>query len=59
MSLKTPILFLIFNRPDITQRVFNEIRRAKPAKLFVAADGPRPDRDGETERCQKTREVIN
>ncbi len=38
-KLTTPILFLIFNRTDTTQRVFNEIRKAKPAKLFVAADG--------------------
>ncbi len=42
--LKTPILFLIFNRPDTTQIVFNEIRKAQPAQLFVAADGPRKER---------------
>lgn len=57
--LTMPILFLIFNRPDTTQRVFNEIRKAKPTKLFVAADGPRPDRRGESEKCKAARDIIN
>ncbi|RPJ79079.1 MAG: glycosyltransferase family 2 protein [Alphaproteobacteria bacterium] len=54
----TPVLFIIFNRPDTTQRVFNEIRKAKPAKLFIAADGTRNDKDGEAEKCQAARDVI-
>jgi hypothetical protein len=40
----TPVLFLIFNRPGTIQLVFNEIQKAKPKQLFVAADGPRKDR---------------
>ncbi len=56
---KTPILLLIFNRYDTTLRVFEEIRKVKPAKLYVAADGPRPDRLEDIEKCQKTREIIN
>jgi len=40
-KLTTPILFLVFNRPDTTKKVFEEIRKAKPSKLFIAADGPR------------------
>jgi len=39
--LKSPVLFLIFNRPDETIRVFQEIKKAQPEKLFIAADGPR------------------
>jgi len=57
-KLTTPILFLIFDRPDTTQRVFNEIRKAKPAKLFVAADGPRDNKKGEKEKCKQTRKII-
>lgn len=40
-SFKIPILFLIFNRPDTTQKVFNEIKKVKPSRLFIASDGPR------------------
>ncbi|MBA7568032.1 hypothetical protein ES708_09751 [subsurface metagenome] len=56
--LITPVLFMIFNRPDTTQKVFNAIRQAKPKQLFVAADGPRPDKEGEMEKCQKAREIA-
>lgn len=56
--LNTPILFLIFNRPETTKKVFHQIRKAKPAELYVAADGPREDEPGESELCKKTRGII-
>jgi len=55
---KTPVAFLVFNRPDTTKKVFSEIARAKPEKLFVVADGPRHERAGEAERCEAVRKVI-
>ncbi len=55
----TPILFVIFNRPDTTFRVFEAIRTAKPTKLFVAADGPRKDRPGDEEKCRQARTVLD
>lgn len=54
-----PVLFLIFNRPDLTARVFERIREAQPRLLFVAADGPRADRDGEVELCAATRAIVD
>ena len=56
--MKQPVLFIIFNRPATTQRVFQEIRKAKPPKLFVNADGPRGGSPGDAERCQEAREII-
>lgn len=56
--LTTPVLFMIFNRPDTTQQVFNTIKQAKPKQLFVAADGPREGKEGEKEKCEQTRKVI-
>ena len=56
--MRTPVVFLIFNRPDETARVFEKIRDARPPKLLVVADGPRPDRSGETQNCLATRKVI-
>jgi len=56
--LTTPVLFMIFNRPDTTQRVFDEIRKARPSKLFVAADGPREGKTVESEMCRQTRKII-
>jgi hypothetical protein len=56
--LQTPVAFLIFNRPETTKRVFEEIRKAQPSKLYVIADGPRIDRPGEDLKCQLSREII-
>lgn len=56
--LKTPVAFLIFNRPDTTERVFAEIARAKPPKLLVVADGARLNRPGEEEKVVATRAIL-
>ena len=57
--MKTAVLFLIFNRPDTAEQVFGAIREARPPRLYVAADGPRADRPGETEKCARTRAIID
>jgi hypothetical protein len=57
-SLSTPVAFIIFNRPDVTARVFAEIAKARPPKLLVIADGPRADRAGEAALCAQTRAII-
>jgi len=56
--LKTAVLFLIFNRPDATKQVFDAIRKAKPARLYVAADGPRGDKPGEVEKVEQVRRIA-
>lgn len=56
---ETPILFLVFNRPDETQVVFNRIKEIKPKYLYVSADGPRVSKEGESEKCSRVREIIN
>jgi len=58
-QFKTPILFLVFNRFDTAKQVFDEIKRQKPKYLYVAADGPRRDRIGEAEKCQKVRSLVD
>ncbi len=55
----TPVLFIIFNRPDATSKVFETIRLVRPTQLFIAADGPRNQEEGETEKCRLTREIIS
>src|ERR1700730_13673081 len=40
-GLDTPVVLLIFNRPDFTEVVFRAIAQARPKRLFVFADGPR------------------
>ena len=57
--MKTPIALIIFNRPDYTERVFEAIRQAKPPQLLVIADGPRPDRVEDIQKCAATRAIID
>ena len=54
----TPILFLIFNRLDTAQRVFEKIKEQKPKYLYIAADWPRKNKKWEAEACKQTREEI-
>ena len=56
--MKSPVLLLIFNRPETTQKVFNAIRSARPKKLYVSADGPRSDEMDEREKCEEARKVA-
>ena len=56
--LTTAVLFLIFNRPDTTQKVFNAIRQAKPKQFFIAENGPREGKEGEKGKCEQAREII-
>lgn len=52
-----PVLFLIYNRPDLTFKAFEPIKRLKPANLFIAADGPREGVQKDKELCAQTREI--
>ena len=56
--LQTPVLFIIFNRPETTKRVFSAIRNARPTQLFIAADGPRPGKE-EQQMCNETRKIVS
>jgi hypothetical protein len=58
MPLSTPVAFFIFNRPETTARVFEEIRRAEPKQLLIVADGPRADRPGEDQKCAAARRIT-
>jgi hypothetical protein len=57
--MRTPVAIIIFNRPDITERVVAEIARARPQKLLVIADGPRPEQAGEAEKCAAARAIVD
>nr|WKN36964.1 nucleotide-diphospho-sugar transferase [Tunicatimonas sp. TK19036] len=56
--LDTPVLFLVFNRPDLTRQVFARIREVQPKKLFIAADGPRRNHAQDATKCLEVREIV-
>lgn len=56
--LNTAVLFLVFNRIAPTKKVFEAIRKAKPPRLYIAADGARASKQGEEEKVKEVREFI-
>ncbi|MEM9808496.1 MAG: glycosyltransferase family 2 protein [Cyanobacteria bacterium P01_D01_bin.56] len=57
--MNIPIVFIIFNRPEVTQRTFAMLRTAQPRHLFVIADAPRKNRPDEVRKCAETRRIID
>lgn len=39
------VLILFFNRPEPLSKVFEQVRKARPTRLFLYQDGPRGERD--------------
>lgn len=55
---QTPILFLVFNRIDVTKQVFQTIESIKPRWLYIASDGPREAIDGEERDVFEIRKYV-
>lgn len=56
--MDTPLLLIAWRRPRTLRQVINAIRPVAPTRLFVACDGPNPERPGEAEKVAATRAVI-
>ena len=54
--LRTPVLFIAFNRYDSARQVMEAIREAKPPRLYFACDGPR--NEAEKARCERVRSLV-
>lgn len=59
MSLSTPVVLIVFNRPETTRRVLQQIRTARPSRLFVVGDGPRESNPTDEENCKKVRDCVD
>lgn len=56
--MKTPVLLVVFNRPDLTEKTFKRISDAKPEKLFLVADGPREGNDKDRVACDEVKRIV-
>ena len=52
------VLLITFNRLDYVKETFEQIRIAKPPRLYLASDGPRENVPGEAEKVQEIRDFI-
>ncbi len=55
--MESPVLLILYNRPESTQRVFERISRSRPPRLYIAADGPDPQDASARETCHQARAV--
>ena len=56
--MNTPVVFIVFNRPEPACRVLERIREARPPKLLVVCDGPRAHVPTDAARVAEVRELI-
>ena len=56
--MRSPVLLLIYRRPELTAKVMSAIRQARPEKLWIAADAPHPDRAEEQRLCAEARAMA-
>ena len=55
---KLPILMMVFNRPELTKKVFSKVRKYKPKKLFISCDGPRKNIKNEKYICEEVKDIF-
>lgn len=52
------VLCVFFVRPDTFEKVFEQVRLARPSKLFLYQDGPRPGRSDDVQNIAKCRAIA-
>jgi hypothetical protein len=57
--MKSPVLVIGFNRPELLRQVLESLRAAAPSRVYLAIDGPREGRIGEAERVRECRELVS
>ena len=52
--IETPVLIIIFNRPDFSKKAFENLQKVKPKKLYIISDGARSEKEkSEVLQCRE------
>jgi hypothetical protein len=57
-SFQTPVILILFNRPDRVRRLLDVLREVRPAHILAIADGPRPAHPSDVAACRAAREAL-
>jgi len=57
-GFELPVLVIAFNRPELLEQLVGRLREIQPSDVYIAIDGPRRERIGETEKVQACRDLI-
>lgn len=55
---KFPVLLITWKRPLLAKKVIEVLRNVKPAKVYLASDGPRENVKGEDSLVLETRSIL-
>lgn len=55
---KQPVAMIVFRRPDLTRKVFEQVRYYQPSVLYVIADGPRLNVPDDVSAVSETRKIF-
>ena len=55
-NIDLPVLIIFFARPSTLEKVFEEVKKARPSKLFLACDGPRNEKD--LKKINECKEIV-
>ena len=58
-GLRTPVALLVYNRPELTLRVVDRLRKVRPRALWVAADAPKHRDPVDVAACRAVLEGIS
>jgi len=58
VTTSTPVVAIVYHRPQRAAELLATLREARPRTLFLVADGPRAGDDEDAERCRATRAVA-
>jgi hypothetical protein len=53
-----PVLLFVFIRPSSLKCVFDVIKEARPSKLYLVSDGPRPGKPDDIEKIAESRKIV-
>ena len=56
--IDVPVLLIFFARPEQFSKVFEQVRIARPSKLYLYQDGPRSNRPDDIKNIEECREIA-
>ena len=58
-SLQTPVILVVFNRPNLLDGLLQQIKLANPKKVYVLADAPRAGNYADIALCEEVRSIVD
>jgi hypothetical protein len=58
-QINAPVLFMVFNRPEKTKQVWEQIKIAKPKKLYVSSDAARQTHPDDFHKVERVRKIVS